>query len=160
MTSSFHRRLRAWPLHHGAKNTNSYFAEKERKPLFGLRSFYFRHLLTLSDSISYRVIAKDAEFFCPAVGGLHFWDQDLRQISEKQEVCRMGQLYISLNRRTCANCLILFAFLLHNAEFLLCGKNLILIGKVFSYLPVILPHMGNRTGGECDWLRSNVEMRL
>lgn len=41
-------------------------------------------------------------------------------------------------------------FFVHNAEFPFAEKNLIYIGKVFSYLAVILPNMGSRTGGECD----------
>jgi len=50
----------------------------------------------------------------------------------------------------CAIYLILFGILLQNAETRFCRKNLILIGTVFSGLTVILPNMGNRTGGECS----------
>ena len=50
----------------------------------------------------------------------------------------------------CAKYLIFPCALLHNAEFVFPAKNLLLIGKVFSYLTTILPNMGNRAGGECD----------
>ena len=39
--------------------------------------------------------------------------------------------------------------LLHNAEFALAEKKLILIGTARSYLAVILPNMDPGTGGEC-----------
>ena len=55
-----------------------------------------------------------------------------------------------LHKHICTNCSIRAAILLQNAEFPFEAKNLIDIGKVFSYLTVILPNMGNRTGGECD----------
>ena len=54
------------------------------------------------------------------------------------------------SQHNCAERTIQRCFLLHIAEFSLVEKNLIFIGKVFSYLNVILPNMGNRTGGECD----------
>ena len=55
-----------------------------------------------------------------------------------------------LQQCNCAEHPIQRYFLLHNAEFPFSAKILILIGKVFSYLTVILPNMGNRAGGECD----------
>lgn len=67
---------------------------------------------------------------------------------EVKKVSYSGPYY--LNKHIRANCSILAAILLQNAEFPFDAKNLIDIGKVFSYLTVILPNMGNRTGGECD----------
>ena len=70
-----------------------------------------------------------------------------KQREIKRASC-IGPCY--LHKHICTNCSILAAILLQNAEFPFDVKNLINIGKVFSYLTVILPNMGNRTGGECD----------
>lgn len=72
---------------------------------------------------------------------------------EKKQYRARRSIYTGLcrpHRCICANCSVLAAILLQNAEFPFDAKNLIYIGKVFSYLTVILPNMGNRTGGECD----------
>ena len=68
----------------------------------------------------------------------------------KSKVCNQVVQVARLQQRNCAKHPIQRCFLLHNAEFLFSVKILILIGKVFSYLTIILPDMGNRAGGECD----------